>query len=270
MTFPINLPRLLVSGDSANVIMSKTDLSVDEDGNVGTEYTVHLNTAPTARVTVTLTSSDSTVATPVSSVSLTFEADDMNSQIWSSPQTVTVTGVDDDIDNDVGGSPRRTASLTHAVTSREDCGGVISFEHSEEVILLSKGIHLIHLFRVIFIQFGMNPLQNPGNCHPNGSSRTMKMDTDYPVISPDTEFGMGWRFEGLQTLYGMKGPVSSTSSKIMLVYGNFKFLIFERNMDGTYTSPEGDYSILSFIPEPFGGYSRTTKTGANYLFDRTG
>ena len=103
-----------------------------------------------------------------------------------------------------------------------------------------------------------------------GGSRTMKKSVDYPVISPDTEFGMGWRYEGLQKLYGMNGPVSSTSSKIMLVYGNFKFLVFKRNEDGTYTSPKGDYSTLSFIPEPFGGYSRTTKDGTNYLFDRTG
>ena len=98
----------------------------------------------------------------------------------------------------------------------------------------------------------------------------MKKSVDYPVISPDTVFGMGWRFEGLQKLYGMNGPMSSTSEKIMLVYGNFKFLVFERNTDGTYTSPGGDYSTLSFIPEPFGGYSRTTKDGTNYVFDRHG
>ncbi len=105
----------------------------------------------------------------------------------------------------------------------------------------------------------------------SSSSRVMKIDTDYPVINPETEFGTGWRFEGLQKLYGIENdPVSSTSRKIMLVYGNFKYLVFERNEDGTYTSPRGDYSTLSFIPEPFGGYSRTTKDGTNYLFDRTG
>ncbi len=104
-----------------------------------------------------------------------------------------------------------------------------------------------------------------------GGSRTMKKSVDYPVISPDTEFGMGWRFEGLHKLYGMNGdPVSSTSRKIMLVYGNFKFLVFDRNEDGTYTSPQGDYSTLSFIPEPFGGYSRVAKDGTNYVFDRHG
>ncbi len=103
-----------------------------------------------------------------------------------------------------------------------------------------------------------------------GGSRVMKKSVNYPVISPDTEFGMGWRFEGLQKLYGMNGPVSSTSDKIMLVYGNFKFLVFTRNTDGTYTSPDGDYSTLSFIPEPFGGYSRTTKNGTTYVFDRHG
>ena len=92
-----------------------------------------------------------------------------------------------------------------------------------------------------------------------GGSRVMKKSVDYPVISPDTVFGMGWRFEGLQKLYGMNGPMSSTSEKIMLVYGNFKFLVFERNTDGTYTSPGGDYSTLSFIPEPFGGLQQNHK-----------
>ena len=123
---------------------------------------------------------------------------------------------------------------------------------------MSTGLHSINL------SLGL------GTSMTGGGSRIMKKSVDYPVISPDTEFGMGWRYEGLQKLYGMDGPVSSTSKKVMLVYGNFKFLVFERNTDGTYTSPKGDYSTLSFVPEPFGGYSRTTKDGTNYLFDRNG
>ena len=56
-------------------------------------YTIVLNVLPTAEVTIGLTSSDSSEGT-VSPASLTFT--DLN---WSTPQTVTVTGVDDQIDD---------------------------------------------------------------------------------------------------------------------------------------------------------------------------
>ena len=66
-----------------------------ESGGSAT-FTVVLNSQPTASVTIALTSSDVTEGT-VSPSSLTFTPS--GAGIWSTPQTVTVTGVDDAVDD---------------------------------------------------------------------------------------------------------------------------------------------------------------------------
>ena len=101
----------LTDDDAQAVIMSAERVSVAEDGGTAT-YTVALGSQPSADVTVTPSSADESVA--VVSGALTFTASD-----WSVAQTVTVTGVDDDIDND----PDRNAAISHAV-SGGDYGGV--------------------------------------------------------------------------------------------------------------------------------------------------
>ncbi len=117
-TLPTNLSDVIVDGSQANVVISKTDVEVDENG--GTEaYTVKLNKAPLSPVTVRVVSGDRNVAT-VSPSTLTFEVNNDNGRLWSTPQTVTITGVNDDIDNDVGENPQRTTNLTHTVTSRDE------------------------------------------------------------------------------------------------------------------------------------------------------
>ena len=63
-----------------------------EGGGTAT-FTVVLNTQPTANVTIGLSSSDTTEGT-VSPASLTFTTAN-----WNSAQTVTVTGVDDAVDD---------------------------------------------------------------------------------------------------------------------------------------------------------------------------
>ena len=93
---------------------------------------------------------------------------------------------------------------------------------------------------------------------------------DFPVISPETEFGLGWRWEGLQSLHGPRGELSSTSGKIMLVLDNFRYLVFTRQDDGTYSSPKGDTSTFKVLPEPDLGFERKTKQGVVYRFNRRG
>ena len=79
--------------DSTGLVVSATDLGVAEGGN-GT-FTVALATQPTGSVTVTVSSGDTGAAT-VSPASLSFTTAD-----YSTSQTVTVAGVqDDDADNE--------------------------------------------------------------------------------------------------------------------------------------------------------------------------
>ena len=79
--------------DTAGITVSPTSgLTTTETGGSGT-FTVVLTTEPTADVTIGLTSDDVTEGT-VAPASLTFTAAN-----WNTPQTVTVTGVDDVVDD---------------------------------------------------------------------------------------------------------------------------------------------------------------------------
>ena len=95
---------IVTDDDARGVTVSPRSLSAPENGGTAT-YTVVLESVPAGNVTVTPASSDGSVATV--SGALTFTASD-----WSTPRTVTVTGVDDDLVND----PDRTATVSHAVT----------------------------------------------------------------------------------------------------------------------------------------------------------
>ena len=88
----------------AGVILSATSGSAAEDGGE-IEYTVLLDAPPTGSVTITPTSGDDTTADV--SGALTFTTSN-----WFTPQTITVTGVDDDL---VNASDR---DRTHAATRR--------------------------------------------------------------------------------------------------------------------------------------------------------
>ena len=95
--------------NAAGVIVTPATLSVPEDGSSTEDYTLVLNTAPTADVTIAVASSD-TLAATVSSASLTFTPAN-----WNTAQTITVTGVNDNVEN----TPARTASLTHTAASAD-------------------------------------------------------------------------------------------------------------------------------------------------------
>ncbi|MDX2087425.1 MAG: Calx-beta domain-containing protein [Kofleriaceae bacterium] len=71
-------------------VAAEPNLQTTEGGGQAT-FTVVLNSQPTADVTIALTSSNTNEGT-VSPTSLTFTATD-----WNAPQTVTVTGVNDDV-----------------------------------------------------------------------------------------------------------------------------------------------------------------------------
>ncbi len=83
----------LTDDDTAGFTVSETTLTVDENLGIGT-FTVVLNSEPTSDV-VFIVSIDDTGEATVSAPSLIF-----TSENWDTPQTVTVTGVNDDIARD--------------------------------------------------------------------------------------------------------------------------------------------------------------------------
>ncbi len=104
---------------SSGLIITETGgTTVMEDGSDTDTYTIALENAPDSDVTVTVTSGDTGAAT-VSPGTLTFSRAGAN--LWSTPQTVTVTGVDDPFDN---AGDRRIATIRHAAASMDGDYGI--------------------------------------------------------------------------------------------------------------------------------------------------
>ncbi|MEK7416028.1 MAG: cadherin-like domain-containing protein [Planctomycetota bacterium] len=88
-----SLSAVIIDNDTAGVTVTPTSgLTVTEAGST-TTFTVVLNTQPTDTVTIGLSSTDPTEGT-VSPASLSFTVAN-----WNTAQTVTITGVNDDIDD---------------------------------------------------------------------------------------------------------------------------------------------------------------------------
>jgi hypothetical protein len=88
---PANPPVTNLNDDTAGVLFSPVSLITTETGDSDT-FTVVLTSEPTGSVTINLSSSDTTEGT-VSPTSLTFTPGN-----WNTPQSATVTGVDDAVD----------------------------------------------------------------------------------------------------------------------------------------------------------------------------
>ena len=101
--------------DPVNWEFSESSLLIDdEDGGTNTYTVVLLNSEPTSDVTVELESDNPSAAT-VSPTSLTFSPDAEDGNGWRTAQTITVTGVNDNVDNPPvdGTNDGRLARITH-------------------------------------------------------------------------------------------------------------------------------------------------------------
>jgi hypothetical protein len=97
----------ITDDDTAGVTVTPTSGLTTTEAEGTASFEVKLNTQPTADVTITLTSGDETEGT-LSASTLTFTADN-----WNTAQTVTVTGVDDSIDDgDIGYTISTSATST--------------------------------------------------------------------------------------------------------------------------------------------------------------
>lgn len=90
----------ITDNDTAGVTISAISGPATEGGSAAT-YTIVLTSQPTSTVSVALTEDPSSISLSASTLSFT-------SLNWSTPQTVTITAVDDDIDE-----PTAATSVTH-------------------------------------------------------------------------------------------------------------------------------------------------------------
>ena len=105
----------ITDDDTRGIVLSKSAVTVTEASGAGrtADYKVRLASQPTGTVTVAVSSGTTSAAT-VNKTSLSF-----TTTTWNTDQTVTVTGVDDSIDN----NPDRTATVGHRA-SGGDYGSV--------------------------------------------------------------------------------------------------------------------------------------------------
>ena len=106
--------------DTAGVTVSQTARTVAENGGTAT-YTVGLDTRPAGQVTITVTAGGAAFvdgpggnATPKAKDTLTFTTSN-----WSTAQTVTITGQNDNIVNTGG---ERTRTITHTIEAGDGDG----------------------------------------------------------------------------------------------------------------------------------------------------
>ena len=105
-----DLPVTITDDDTADIVLSETDLTVTEGDAAGSTYTVKLATQPSGSVTVSITGHDGTDLS-LDKTTLTFTVDN-----WDAAQTVTVkAGQDNDGAND-------TATLTHTASGGDYAG----------------------------------------------------------------------------------------------------------------------------------------------------
>ena len=97
----------ITDDDGVGVTLSDAPVEVTEAGGTAT-YRIRLNSQPSGEVTITPQSADESAATV--SGPLTFTATN-----WQTPQTVTVTGVNDDLDN---ADDARTTTVRHGIARR--------------------------------------------------------------------------------------------------------------------------------------------------------
>ena len=116
VTAPDSVTLTVTDDDTKGVTLSRTTVPVNEGGTA--EYTVKLDSEPTASVVVTPTSGDTgavTVSTAAANDKLTFTTSN-----WQTEQTVTVTGVQDADSDD------ETVTVTHAVSGSGSGYGSVS------------------------------------------------------------------------------------------------------------------------------------------------
>ncbi len=144
----------ITDNDSPGVMLSTNAVTVGENGGTG-RYTVVLNTPPAGDVEVRVTSGAPSVATvnrqggtAGATQTLTFTTAN-----WKTAQSITVTGVDDNIVNHGG----RSVTLTHAITSGDGGDYPTSLNIDNVTVTLTDDEDPTPVISVLLSVSGVNP-----------------------------------------------------------------------------------------------------------------
>ncbi|MCU0660004.1 MAG: InlB B-repeat-containing protein [Candidatus Pacebacteria bacterium] len=184
----------IIDDETAGVTITPNAVSVTEGGTTA-NYTVVLNTQPTATVTITPTSG---AEASISPASLTFTT--LN---WNTPQTVTVTAVNDSV---LDGTTLQT--ITHAASSTDPfyAGVVIS---SVSATVTDNEVSL--LYNGNTNTGGITPT-DPSSPYNTGATVTVLGNTGSLVRSGHTFTGWNTQANGSGTPYAPAGTFSITAN----------------------------------------------------------
>ena len=144
-----DLPVTVTDDDTADIVLSETDLIVTEGDAAGSTYTVKLATRPSETAIVTISGHDGTDLT-LSGTTLTNNQLTFTSTTWDTAQTVTVkAGDDDNADNESetlahtafgGDYVNITKDLPVAVTDDAPAGVSVSFGQAAYRVIEGAGV----------------------------------------------------------------------------------------------------------------------------------
>jgi len=175
----------VVNNDTAGFTLSETTQTVTEAGTTDT-FTIVLDARPATDVVLNVVSLDTSEVT-VSPATLTFQNDNTGSKIWSTAQTVTVTGVND--------SRRDGTTLTNIVVSVNKDGSddnfdavasqtvVVTAEDDDDGFLLSTNNFTVMQDKDSAATFTVKLTNQPTG---NVTISTASANTNMITVSPST------------------------------------------------------------------------------------
>ena len=260
-----------VDDESPGITVNPTSGLVTTEAGGTDSFVVMLNTQPTDVVTIELSSSDTTEGT-VNPTSLTFTASN-----WSTPQTVTVTGVDDGVDDGnqsytVGTAPASSADSDYSGTNPADVS-VTNTDDDDPPTAPPSGLSAT---AVSSNQINLSWTDNSTNEDGFKIERKQGPDGSYAQIDTVGADITAYNNTGLaitaNTIYYYRIRAynafsdSSYSNEASVTQ---KVMASDAQADDHFGVPaaiSGDYAIVGAYAEDAGG----SYAGAAYVFHRTG
>ena len=200
-----NLEVTVTDDDSAGVTISETTRRVSENGG-RSSYTLRLNSRPGSEVTITPVSDTPGAATV--SGALRFSTGN-----WNRPQRVTVTGVNNNID-DVA---NRSATITHRVTSTAaDYNGLTGVGSVAVTVTETAGVTVSETTRSVSENGGMSTYTVRLNTRPAAAVTITPRSSDLTVVrvSGARTFTPGtWNLPQRFTVTGVNNNIDDTANR---------------------------------------------------------